>query len=93
MPDSLKVDVAYTLDDRWVAEIAPDFDQPFEQDSLIELIAAVQKAWPDEDLAFTVDADSILGHPKAQIEFREAAMTSGAAVKESRKAFGADTVS
>ena len=91
MPEALKVDVAFTTDNRWVAEIEPDFDQPLEQGSLIELINSVRKARPDKDLVFIVDMDSIQGHLTAQTEFRDAAKTSGVVVKESRKAFSGDT--
>jgi hypothetical protein len=85
MPEPLKVDVAYTADHRWVAEIEPDFDQPFEQGSLLELVNSIRKAWAGETLLFIVDADSIQNLSAAEAEFHAAAHVKGVTIRKSRK--------
>lgn len=71
LSEARKIDVAYT-DGHWLAEVAPDFDEPFDCESLAALIAAVRQAWPDEALLFVVDQSTVEGYADAEAQLLEA---------------------
>ncbi|QAY96731.1 hypothetical protein CWB41_14140 [Methylovirgula ligni] len=86
MPEPRKIDVAYS-DGHWLAEVAPDFDEPFDCESLQRLIEAVQRERPDEPLLFIVDWTTIEGYPDAELQLLDAGEKSGAMVISSVQEF------
>jgi hypothetical protein len=71
MNEPRKVDVAYT-DGPWLAEVAPDYDEPIDCGTFQELIDAVQKDWPDQALVFVVDHSTTEGYEVAETQLLEA---------------------
>jgi hypothetical protein len=86
MNDPRKVDVAY-VDGRWLAEVAPDYDEPLECGTFQELIDAVQRDWPDLALVFVFDRSTIEGSADAEAQLLEASEKSGALVISSVQEF------
>lgn len=82
MNEPRKVEVAFA-DGRWLAEVSPDFDEPFGCESLRKLIEAVQRGWPGETLLFIVDQSTIDGYVDAEAQLLEASEKSGALVVSS----------
>jgi hypothetical protein len=86
MVEPRKVDVAYS-DGHWLAEVAPDYDEPFDCRTLQKLIDKVQRDWPDQSLIFVVDRATVEGHVGAEAQFLEASEKSGALVIASVQEF------
>ncbi len=82
MIEPRKVDVAYAAG-RWLAEVAPDYDEPVDCWSFQQLIDAVQQDWPDQPLVFVVDHSTIEGYVEAEAQFLDASEKSGALVVSS----------
>ncbi len=82
MNDPRKVDVAYA-DGHWLAEVAPDYDEPLECSTFQALIDAVQRDWPDQALVFVVDQPTVEGHVEAEDQLLEASEKSGALIVSS----------
>lgn len=81
-----KIDVAYT-DGHWWAEITPDYEEPPDCESLLTLIEAVQRDWPDQEILFVVDQSTINGYPNAEAQLLEAVKKSDALVISSVQEF------
>jgi hypothetical protein len=86
MIESRKVDVAYT-DGHWLAEVAPDYDEPLDCRTLQKLIDLVQREWPDQSLIFVVDQATVEGDSHAEAQFLDASEKSGALVISSVQEF------
>jgi hypothetical protein len=81
-----RVDVAYS-NNHWLAEVAPDYDEPLDCDSLQRVIDTVQRDWPDQPLIFIVDQSTIEGDVQAEAQLRDATEKSGAMVISSVQEF------
>ncbi len=81
-----RVDVAYS-DDHWLAEVAPDYDEPLDCGSLQQVIDSVQQDWPDQSLIFIVDQSTIEGIVEAETELLDATEKSGALIISSVQEF------
>jgi hypothetical protein len=79
MIEPRKVEVAYA-DGHWLAEVAPDYDEPFDCRTLQKLIDKVQRDWPDRPLIFVVDQATVEGDDHAVAQFFEVSEQSGALV-------------
>jgi hypothetical protein len=77
MTEPRKVEVAYSKG-RWLAEVAPDYDEPIDCAGLQQLIDAVQQDWPAQSLLFVVGRSTIEGCIEAEAQFLEASEESGA---------------
>ncbi len=86
MIESRKVDVAYS-NGHWLAEVAPDYDEPLDCRTLQKLIDLVQRDWPDQSLIFVVDQATVAGYGHAEAQFLEASEKSGALVISSARDF------
>jgi hypothetical protein len=84
MIEPRKVEVAYT-DGHWLAEVAPDYDEPFDCRTLQKLIDKVQRDWPDQPLIFVVDQATVEGHVGAESQLLEASEKSGALIMSSTR--------
>jgi hypothetical protein len=82
MNEPRRIEVAYT-DGHWLAEAAPDYDEPLDCGTLQKLIDAVQRDWPDEPLLFIVDRSTIDGYLDAESQFLDESEKSGAMVVSS----------
>ncbi len=79
MIEPRKVDVAY-MAGRWLAEVAPDYDEPLQSDTFQRLIDTVQRDWPDQALIFVVNRSTTEGDEDAEAQFVDASEKSGALV-------------
>jgi hypothetical protein len=84
MIEPRKVEVAYT-EGHWLAEVEPDYDEPFDCRTLQKLIDKVQRDWPDQPLIFVVDQATVEGHVGALSQLLEASEKSGALVVSSTR--------
>jgi hypothetical protein len=84
--EPLRVDIAY-LDSHWLAEVAPDYDEPLDCACLRQVIDTVQRDWPDQLLIFMVDQSTIEGYIDAETQLHDAVGKNGALVISSVKEF------
>jgi hypothetical protein len=77
MKQPRKIEVAYSEDRRWLAQVEPMW---FDASRLMYLIEAVQESYAGEALVFVIDKPTVDGIDDAEAQFLEASEKSGAFV-------------